>query len=349
MKRETVHPESDTGFTFIRGDKFAVLKHPDGGVKKVPERFVDDLARVGSSSAEVAEFPADFRETVDQLREEGYIYRGPVTELYRPEFSVVPRLALAAVLFTPYVLVAGAEVDRLIAVLSSTSERPPLWLFLYGPLVMLPTVVAHEWGHYREAGKHVPVSFGIGTINGLIPAFKTYTTETWLLSPAHRMWVNLAGVTYQSVATMPVVALYYLDTAPPLPGFEETLPWLLVVYIFGAVTFTLNPIYHGDGYLIMTDLLGEYNIRKKARRAYRERTLNMYAVYGFVSYGLVNVYKLLSSLLTLLVWGWVVGGVLIGINLVFVAAEFTGSRAREFVASDPEWVHELRSQIEPDP
>lgn len=345
MKRERIIDTSQTGFIFVRGESFAVLKHPDGGVKKVPERFVDDLIQVAEGTVDPESFPQDFTEAVAQLRDEGYLFEGPVVELQRPSFSLLPYIVAAVALFAPYLIVAVEELDLLLAVLSSVSVRPPLWLFLYGPLVMLPTVAIHEWGHYREAGKHVPVSFGIGTINGLVPAFKTYTTETWLLGPRHRMWVNLAGVTYQSAAAMPLVLIYYFDLVPPLPGFAETLPWLLIGYVVGMFTFTLNPVYHGDGYLIMTDLLGEYNIRKKSRQAYRARDLNRYALYGLLSYGLVNVYMIVSSVLTLVVWGWIIGGILVGIKVLFIVVEYTESRAREFVSHEPTWVPEIRERI----
>jgi hypothetical protein len=345
LERETLVASSETGVTFVRGDDFAILKHPDGGVKKIPEQFVDDLVRVSRGAARVDEFPPDFGATVEQLRSEGYIYRGPTVEIHRPAFSVLPYACLTLLSLVPYVLVAILEFDVLVTVVGSPTEQPPLWVLLYGPVVMLPTVAIHEWGHFREAGRYVPVSFGLGTINGLVPAFKTYTTETWLLSRQHRMWVNLSGITYQSIALLPLAGVYYLDVGLPLPGFEASVPWLLIGYIVGTVTFVLNPVYHGDGYLVMTDLLGEHNIRKKAKRAYKERTVNLYAVYGFLSYGLVNVYMVVSSVITLLVWGWVVGSILVGLNVLFVVIEASESRAREFVSREPDWVRDLRDQV----
>lgn len=336
---------SETAFTFVRGTNFSILKNPDGGVKKVPERFIDDLLKISTGEATVSDYPDDFEQTVSQLREDGYIYEGPVVELEQPSFRLAPYVLLCALLFAPYVWITVTNFDLIRAVFGSLSTHPPVWIFLYGPLVMLPTVAVHELGHYRESAKHTPVSFGLGTINGFIPAFKTYTTETWLLRPRHRMWINIAGVTYQSAAALPLVGMYYFDVYPPLPQFEAVLPWLLMGYVVGTFTFVLNPIYHGDGYLVMTDVLGEYNIRKKAKQAYRDRTVNLYALYGLLSYGLVNVYFLINSVLTVVVWGFLIGGILIGINLLFIVIEFSDSKAREFVSHEPAWVKKLQRDI----
>lgn len=341
METEIV-AESETAFTYYRGADLTVLKNPDGGVKKINDRFLEDLLQVAAGEKTVSEYPSDFGEQIAELREENYIYDGEVVKLSRPEFSLLPYLALFVVAFSPFVYVAVDVMDKLVAVLTSVSVHPPVLVFVYGPLVMLPTVAVHEYGHYREAGKHVPVGFGIGTINGLVPAFKTYTTETWVLSRAHRIWINLAGLTYQSIVTLPLVGMYYFGVYPPLTGFQRVVPWLLVGYITTSLFFVLNPIYHGDGYLIMTDALGTYNLRKRAKEEYGNRNLNLYSLYALLSYGLVNVYTIINMILTLVVWGLVIGPVLVGISLLFVYIEFSGSTAREFVSHEPDWVDEIR-------
>lgn len=340
METEVV-AESETAFTYYRGADLTVLKNPDGGVKKISERFLEDLLRVAVEEKTISEYPSDFGEQVAALRAENYIYDGEVVKLSRPEFSLLPYLAVFVVAFSPYVYVAGSVTDKLVAVLTSVSVHPPVLVFVYGPLVMLPTVAVHEYGHYREAGKHVPVSFGLGTINGLVPAFKTYTTETWVLSRAHRIWINLAGLTYQSLVLLPLVGMYHFGVSPPLPGFEPVVPWLLVGYIATSLCFVLNPLYHGDGYLIMTDALGTYNLRTRAKDEYRNGNVNLYSLYALLSYGLVNAYTLGNMLLTLVVWGLVIGPVLVAISLLFIYIEFSEGMAREFVAHEPDWVNEI--------
>lgn len=306
---DTELEETDTefGFIWIHVDGNYLLCTPDDQFKSVPEVVIDTLRAKSTEQPveelidEAVEKDAGAAETIREMYERGFLREGaPVERVHPPEdISLWPRVVGVGVLLC---LTGVLWVDVLSALAGPIIENP--LSYLLGPAIfaiplILGAVAVHEFGHYYASWRQgVDPSFGASVINGVIPAVVTRTHGGWQLPRNRRMWNTLAGPTCGLVWTLGVFALYY--TVLSHPG----------VAIAGIICFNLQfasllPIYHGDGYLLMTDFLDEQNLRTRGLADLERRRPTWAAAYAALSYGVVIVAFFVN-----LVIGYLVGDVL---------------------------------------
>ena len=125
------------------------------------------------------------------------------------------------------------------------------WLILGGMFIF------HEVGH-ASACKHygAPIyDVGIG-VAAFRPVLYANVTGAWYLNLKERLVVNIGGVYFQLILTAvtTLIAVYS----------ENTSLFYLSKTMLVSVVFQFFPFYRTDGYWIISDLMGEPNLYKKA-------------------------------------------------------------------------------------
>jgi putative peptide zinc metalloprotease protein len=141
--------------------------------------------------------------------------------------------------------------------LMALGNLPALWLLLVALKVL------HEFGHAiacRRHGASVP-EMGVQLIM-LTPCAYVDAGASWRLPhPRQRIVVGLAGMYVESF----VAAIAAIVWAGTPPGLAHDLA-LNVVVLAGAATvlFNANPLMRYDGYYVVSDLLGVFNLQQRA-------------------------------------------------------------------------------------
>lgn len=120
----------------------------------------------------------------------------------------------------------------------------------------------HELGH-ASACHYCGVEHG-GIGIGLylnFPVLYTDVTNVWGLPKMKRCLVNFAGVYFQSLLLIVLIAVYMLTQF-------FIIRYLILVINFGFL-LTLNPFFKFDGYWMASDILGVANLRLRSKEAVR--------------------------------------------------------------------------------
>jgi hypothetical protein len=303
---ETEVEKADTkyGFTWVSIDGTYRIRTPDKQFKEVPKVVIDTLRERSSDTsiekliAETAEQDADAADKLREMHEEGFIRDGAPVERVLPPDDI--RLWHRALLVAVLLCLGGVLwVDALSTLAQPILDHPYQYLLDSVPLaipLILCSVVVHEFGHYYAAWKQgLDPSFGASVINGVIPAVVTRTHGGWCLPRNRRMWNTLAGPAFGLVWTLGVFGAY--NTVFPHPGLG-----LAGVICFNLQLFAVIPLFHGDGYLLMTDFLGERNVRTRGLDDLRNGRPTWQAAYAALSYGVVIIEFAVS-----LIVGYVLG------------------------------------------
>lgn len=323
---ETEIEKADTryGFTWVSIDGKYRIQTPDKQFKEVPKVVIDTLREKASDTSidelidETAEQDSGAAKVLREMYEEGFIREGVPVERVRPPDDI--RLWHRALGVGLLMGLAGILWFDALRTLAQPILDHPFEYLLYNAPPAIPLIlgsaVVHEFGHYYTAWKQgLDPSFGASVINGVIPAVVTRTHGGWSLPRNRRMWNTLAGPAYGLVWTLGVFALYHTVLAHP------------ALAIAGVICFNLQfiaivPIFHGDGYLLMTDCLGEQNLRTRGLEDLRNGRPSWPAAYAALSYGVVILQYGVS-----LVLGYLVGDVRgVGIVLSITLAIYAESR-----------------------
>lgn len=337
MDIETTDEESKFGFVWGDNGQFTYLVNRNERVLRIPETDIRDIELLAAGELDPDDLSEELREKIDSLAKEGYFHEGEIMELSRPDdIGLLGRgfISLSIVAVSFFFLVS-LSVDIFGAAMSG--NPPSIGLLALGTAAMIPLLLIHEWGHYAVARRHIATSIGLGSINGIVPVAITDTTQSWILSRNRRIWINMAGSVAQFAATIPIVGLHYAGVAPEFTRVAIALSSSMIV-------FSLNPLFHGDGYLIAMDLLNETNIRSQANQDLADLELTPYSVYGVLSYGYA-----LFSVLAMIVVAWLFYGVVgvggsIAFLVVFKYADVSESRLGTLTEHKPEWLLEVRRQ-----
>lgn len=323
---ETVTEETDTeyGFTWLTVDGNYLLRTSDDQFKGVPEVVVETLKEhapdtsVEELIAETAEMDAGAGDVLREMRDEGFLREdAPVERVVPPEDI---RLWHRVVAVGVVVALAGVVwAETLSSLAGPILDHPFRYLLGTAPIsipLIVGSVAVHEFGHYYTAWKQgLAPSFGVSVINGVVPALVTRTHGGWALPRNRRMWNTLAGPAYGLLWTLGVFGLYY--AALPHPGIG-----IAGVVCFNFQVSALLPLFHGDGYLLMTDVLDEQNLRSRGVRDLRAARPTWPSAYVAVSYGVVVALYAVN-----LVVGYLVGDVLgAGVVLVLTGSIYAESR-----------------------
>lgn len=131
---------------------------------------------------------------------------------------------------------------------------------LYGYLLFVLTLIAHEFGHAAAAARSGARPRRIGFVIYLVwPAFYSDVSDSWRLSRRSRVIVDLGGVFFQLVATGAVAAGYAATGWRPL--------WIAVLFSLAGSIANLNPFFRFDGYWLLGDALGVDSMYTQGRHA----------------------------------------------------------------------------------
>jgi len=130
-------------------------------------------------------------------------------------------------------------------------------------LLTLFGVAAHELGHLSACHRFGAPYGGIGFgLYWCLPVFYAEVHGAWLLTRTERSAVDIAGIYFQSLYLLGVATLYFV--APPGAPLASTL----LLALWGShflMLNTLNPVLKYDGYWLLSDLSGSYNLHRRMR------------------------------------------------------------------------------------
>jgi len=180
-------------------------------------------------------------------------FSGALRFLFRPRVSL-PLLWAAclchALLYVP--LLSGTAPAP-----SPTPQR-----MAAAALLLFLSVLFHELGHLsacRYFGcPHGEVRAGLYLV---FPVLYADVSAAWRLSRKERLVVDLGGVYFQLLLTLPLYLLLLLT--------QDPLCLLLLLQLDAMVLLALNPFLRFDGYWVCSDLLGVANLRARSLQAPR--------------------------------------------------------------------------------
>ncbi len=127
-----------------------------------------------------------------------------------------------------------------------------------GYLLILFSVLFHEFGHLSACTyfncPHGEIRFGLYLV---FPVFYANVSPAWRLSRKQRIVVDLGGMYFQMLLTIPLFFLFHATGGP--------LWRLLFLELDAMILFSLNPFLRFDGYWLCSDLLGVPNLGSRSR------------------------------------------------------------------------------------
>lgn len=129
--------------------------------------------------------------------------------------------------------------------------------FLQVAVLTIIGAFIHEMGHASalatNGGKHTEIGVGLYLH---FPVLYTNVSEAWKLSRSQRVVVDIAGIYFQSIFLVLLLCLYFITkSSTPLYG---------VFLINVAIANSLSPFLRMDGYWLVADLFGIYNLRAQS-------------------------------------------------------------------------------------
>lgn len=129
--------------------------------------------------------------------------------------------------------------------------------FLELTAVLIFGSFCHELGHATALARHGCKRLEIGL--GLylyLPVLYTDVSEAWRLKPAERVAVDAGGVYFHLITQLLLLAGYYL--------WHKTVLLYAIFMIDVTIISCLNPLLRMDGYWLLSDLCGMWNLRKQS-------------------------------------------------------------------------------------
>lgn len=178
--------------------------------------------------------------------------------------TVVARVAalLAPVFSVPAVLVALPLAAAAMAAALGRPHHGPAGgtAILYGYLIFLAMLCAHEFGHAAAAAHGGARPRAIGFVIYLVwPAFFSDVSESWRLARRARVVVDIGGDYVQTIAAGIVATCYVATGWYPL--------WMAVAFSLVTSVVNLNPFFRFDGYWLLGDALGVEHPHRQGRAA----------------------------------------------------------------------------------
>lgn len=173
---------------------------------------------------------------------------------------ILPLLALALASF----VYLGVHFSKFMADAGETYIHSYRWLLWHFP-VILTSIALHELGH-ALACRHYGVKvndFGIGIYLLLATGWVRPVQAQWSQLPLNQRVITiLAGplVSLQYAGVSIVLWAMFRDTQGVLPGLFV----VMIVASFISLIPTLLPIFNGDTYLAITEVLGQPRLRQRA-------------------------------------------------------------------------------------
>jgi putative peptide zinc metalloprotease protein len=129
--------------------------------------------------------------------------------------------------------------------------------------LVLAGVVIHELGHLSACHRFGASHGGIGAgLYWYMPVLYAEVHGAWMLPRLQRTAVDVAGIYFQCVFLELIAALWLARPSGTLLIALWTSHFL--------VLNTLNPVLKYDGYWLLSDLSGRYNLHRRVRRIARQ-------------------------------------------------------------------------------
>lgn len=138
-------------------------------------------------------------------------------------------------------------------------------------LLSLLGAFVHETGHASAlisyGCKQTEIGFGIYVY---YPVLYTDVSEAWKLSRHQRAMIDMAGVYFQSVFQVLFLVLYFTSGSP--------IPIYFFVFTDLIMFRTMNPFLRMDGYWLVADLFGIFNLRQQSTKLIKHYVLKLFGV-----------------------------------------------------------------------
>jgi putative peptide zinc metalloprotease protein len=214
-------------------------------------------------------------------------------------------------------------VDAAMAFLALDGGAPRMYAasWLSATAITLFGTLLHELGHVSACAKFGARHDGIGVgLYWLWPTFYSEVHDAWRLPKLQRAVVDAGGIYFQGIYAV-LLGLAALATGEP------TL-WLACWFSHYLMLHTLNPVLKFDGYWLLSDLSGSYNLHARIKqiwgrvfRAVARRggewpgRWEMALLLGFTAFAAVYFWfvanflcaNIVSLSLELWDWGWGTG------------------------------------------
>ncbi len=149
-------------------------------------------------------------------------------------------------------------------------------------LLSLLGAIIHETGHASAlvsyGCKQTEIGFGIYLY---FPVLYTDVSEAWKLSRHHRAMIDMAGVYFQSVFQLLFLGLYFINGSP--------VPIYFFLFTDLIMFRTMNPFLRMDGYWLVADLFGIFNLREQSTKLIKHYFLNLFGLNDAVRTPLQNL------------------------------------------------------------
>lgn len=142
----------------------------------------------------------------------------------------------------------------------------------------LLAIFFHELGHYIVASKYFKPKYGF-TFLFIFPAIYVDTQLAWCLPKNTRILINASGCIADMIINTLVIMIVVILNTHVIEYFVT--PFLITQYT--RLSAVLNPIFTGDGYWLLSDLIGVVNLNKKGIQNLIKLKLNLYSLFGFIS------------------------------------------------------------------
>jgi len=227
-----------------------VEETPRGGPPTDVTVLPDDATRAGRSKF-------DFIFRIPLIKPAAAVWLADrFTWLYRP---LIALLAVAGIVFS-HVAFYG-EWFRQRDVLSFGATE---YVIAYG--LVLCTAIFHEIGHAAACRTFKCEHGAIGFLLYIIfPAFYVNLSNAWRLSGRQRAIIDVGGVYFQLITTLPLFLVYLLT--------GNAYCAAVIYSVDVMVLISLNPFLKFDGYWLLVDLTGLVNLQRRGLRVGKEVVL----------------------------------------------------------------------------
>lgn len=138
-------------------------------------------------------------------------------------------------------------------------------------LLSLLGAFIHETGHASAlvsyGCKQTEIGFGLYLY---YPVLYTDVSEAWKLSRHQRAMIDMAGVYFQSVFQVLLLGLFFITGSP----------FLIYFFLFTDLIMfrTMNPFLRMDGYWLVADLFGIFNLRQQSSKLVKHYFLKLFGL-----------------------------------------------------------------------
>jgi len=133
--------------------------------------------------------------------------------------------------------------------------------------------IIHETGHASAlvsyGCKQTEIGFGIYLY---FPVLYTDVSEAWKLSRHQRATIDMAGVYFQSVFQLLFLGLFFINGSP--------VPIYFFLFTDLIMFRTMNPFLRMDGYWLVADLFGIFNLRQQSTKVIKHYFLKFFGFNG---------------------------------------------------------------------